>query len=117
MRIVLDENLPRPLLRIFGPEHQVATVQDLGLAGTSNGDLLATLEGDHDVFVTADKNLRYQQNLTGRTLAIVEVPTNRWPALTAMSAEVLAAVTSATPGSYVQVPFPKKPPATNGTTA
>jgi hypothetical protein len=60
MRIVLDENLPRPLRRVFGPEHQVTTVQELGLAGTSNGDLLAKLEGGHDVFVTAGKNLRYQ---------------------------------------------------------
>ncbi len=77
MRIVLDENLPRPLVRIFGPGHQVFTVQDLGLAGTANGALLAQLEGGYDVFVTADKNLRYQQNLAGRSLAIVELPTNR----------------------------------------
>ena len=116
MRIVLDENLPRPLRRIFGPEHQVATVQELGLAGTSNGDLLARLEGELDVFLTADKNLRYQQNLAGRTLAIVEVPTNRWPLLTAMSAEVLAATLSALPGSSIQVPFPEEPAGSNGST-
>ncbi len=53
MRIVLDENLPRPLVRIF-PGHQIATVQELGLAGTANGALLARLEGHHDVFITAD---------------------------------------------------------------
>ena len=117
MRIVLDENLPRPLRRFFGPEHQVATVQELGLAGTSNGDLLAKLEGDHDAFVTADKNLRYQQNLSGRSLAIVELPTNRWPILTAMSVEIVAAVTSVLPGSYVQVSLPSKPPGSNGPTA
>ena len=79
MRIVLDENLPRPLMRIFGPGRQVVTVQELGLAGVANGALLAQLEGDHDVFVTADKNLRYQQNLAGRGMAIVELPTNRLP--------------------------------------
>ena len=65
MRIVLDENLPRPLLRFFDPVHHAVTVQDLGLAGTANGALLARLEGSYDVFVTADKNLRYQQNLAG----------------------------------------------------
>ena len=48
--------------RFFGPSHQVVTVQELGLAGTSNGALLALLEANQDVFVTADKNLRYQQN-------------------------------------------------------
>jgi hypothetical protein len=98
IRIVLDENLPRPLRRAFGPEDQVVTVQDLGLAGISNGDLLAKLEGEHDVFVTADQNLRYQQNLAGWTLAIVELPTNRWPALNALSNEV--AVVTGEPWSF-----------------
>lgn len=106
MRIVLDENLPRPLTRIFGAEHQVATVQDLGLAGTSNGDLIALLEGNCDVSLTADKNLRYQQDLAGRVLAIVELPTNRLPVLKALTDEVLAAAAAASPGSYSQIPFP-----------
>lgn len=109
MRIVLDENLPRPLVRIFGPDHQVMTVQDLGLAGIANGALLALLEGNYDVFLTADKNLRYQQNLAGRSLAIVELPTNRHPVLTAMTAEIVSAVTSATPGSYTHVNLPAPP--------
>ena len=106
MRIVLDEDLPRPLRRIFDPEHQVATVQELGLAGTSNGALLAQLEGGFDDFVTADKNLRYQQNLAGRTLAIVELPINRLLSLKAMSAEIIAAVASATPAPNHQVLLP-----------
>ncbi len=109
MRIVLDENLPRPLARIFGPGHQVVTVQELGLAGVANGALLAQLEGHYEVFLTADKNLRYQQNLAGRTLAIVELPTNRLPALTTMTAEIVLVVTSATPGSYTQVALPTSP--------
>ena len=117
MRIVLDENLPRPLRRSFGPEHQVTTVQELGLAGTANGALLARLEGNHDVFVTADKNLRYQQNLAGRTLAIVELPTNRLPILATMSEVIASAVTSAMPGSYIQVPLPAPPPGSNDPSA
>jgi hypothetical protein len=68
--------------------------------------LLAHLETDHDVFVTADKNLRYQQNLAGRRLAIVELPTNRLPVLKALTAEITAAVTSAPPGAYIQVAPP-----------
>ena len=116
MRIVLDENLPRPMGRFFGPEHQVVTVQELGLAGTLNGALLSLLEGNHDVLVTADKNLRYQQNLAGRVLAIVELPTNRLPVLKTIAARIESAVTSATPGSYVQVSMPT-PPTTNGSVA
>lgn len=109
MRIVLDENLPRPLARIFEPGHQVMTVQGLGLSGTANGALIARLEGNHDVFVTADKNIRYQQNLTGRTLAIVELPTNRLPLLKAVTTEVVTAVLAATPGSYTVVAPPPRP--------
>jgi hypothetical protein len=42
-----------------------------------NGDLLRPADGSFDVFVVADKNMRYQQNLGGRHIAIVELPTNR----------------------------------------
>lgn len=106
MRIVLDENLPRSLVRAFDSSHQVTTVQKLGLAGTANGALLVQLESGHDVFVTSDKNLRYQQNLTGRKLAIVELPTNRLPVLAGMLGAIASAVDAATPGSYTQVPLP-----------
>lgn len=70
MRIVFDENVPRPLFQFFDASHQVKTVADLGLSGATNGALLAHLDGSFDVFLTADKNLRYQQNLTERSLAV-----------------------------------------------
>ena len=73
------------------------------MAGTPDGALITHLEGTFDVFVTADKNLRYQQNFSGRTLAIVELPTNRLPALQRLFAKVVAAVESAAPGQYIQV--------------
>lgn len=116
MRIVLDEKLPRPMARFFGAGHQVDTVQGLGLAGTFNGAFLSLLEDRYAVFVTADKNQRYQQNLTDRSLAIVELPTNRLPVLKSIVAEIESAVTSATPGSYIQVSMPT-PPTTNGSIA
>ena len=104
MTIILDENLPRPLNRIF-PGHTVTTVQEQGLAGTVNGALLDQLEGAFDVFITADKNLRYQQNLSGRTLAIIELPTNRLPLLRPLFLRIAAAVESITPSAYVQIVF------------
>jgi PIN domain-containing protein len=103
MRIVLDENLPRPLKRAFAAVHVVTTVQELGLAGLTNGALLAELETHWEVFVTADKNLRYQQNLAGRTLAIVELPTNRLPLLLPLFGRIAAVVESATPGAYIKM--------------
>ena len=74
------------------------------MTGLKNGFLLARLEGSCDVFVTADKNIRYQQNLTGRTLAIVELPTNRLPLLQGLFPRIAAAVEGAAPGTYVVVP-------------
>lgn len=102
MKIILDENLPRPLRQFF-PADEVTTVQEAGWAGCKNGDLLAKAEGKYDVFVLADKNLRYQQNLTDRQLAIVELPTNRWPVLKQMASRIATAVKSARPGTYTVV--------------
>ena len=104
MTIILDENLPKPLKRIF-PNHTVTTVQEQGLAGTVNGALLARLEGVFDVFVTADKNLRYQQNLSDRKLAILELPTNRLPLLRPMFPRITAAVATMAPSDYVRLTF------------
>ena len=74
------------------------------MAGLTNGALLAQLESHCDVFVTADKNLRYQQNLAGRTLAIVELHTNRLPLLRPMFGRLAAVVQSATSGAYIELP-------------
>ena len=68
-----------------------------------NGRLLAALEGAFDILITADKNLRYQQNLSGRRLAIVELPTNRWPLLRSLESQIIAAVDSCQPSAYVIV--------------
>ena len=104
MTIILDENLPKPLKGIF-PDHSVTTVQEQGPAGTVNGALLARLEGVFDVFITADKNLRYQQDLRRRALAIIELPTNRLPLLRPLFPRVTAAVDAMRPGDYVQLTF------------
>ncbi len=103
MRIVLDENVPLPLKTAFAATHTVASVQDLGLAGAENGELIAALEGKHDVFITADKKLKYQQNLSGRSLAIVELPTNRLPMLMPLFEKIASAVEAARPGAYIEI--------------
>lgn len=102
MTIILDENLPRGLLRMLAPR-TAATAQQAGYAGMENGQLLAALEGVFDILITADKNLRYQQNLTGRQLAIIELPTNRWPLLHPLQARIIEAVDSCQPSNYVVV--------------
>jgi hypothetical protein len=73
--VILDENIPRRLgSRLLG--HRVTTVAEQGWGGVKNGRLMALIDGSYDVFVTADKNLRYQQNLAGRKISIIEVPFN-----------------------------------------
>ena len=78
----------------------VSTVQKQGWAGVENGAIINFVESAFDVLLLADKNLRYQQNLTGRKIALVELPTNRWPLLKQMASRIVKAVESAEPGSY-----------------
>lgn len=68
-----------------------------------NGALLARLDGHFDVFILCDKNLRYQQNLSNRVIAIVELPTNRWPVLMNLKDEIIRAVDNAVAGSYFAI--------------
>jgi hypothetical protein len=63
MRILLDECVPWPMHKLLSG-HACSTVQELGWGGIKNGDLLQRAEGEFDVFITSDQNLRYQQNLT-----------------------------------------------------
>lgn len=64
MKILLDENLPRKLQKMFDSTHEVKTVRDMDWLGKKNGELLGLLTlGGFDIFITIDKNLRFQQNL------------------------------------------------------
>ena len=66
-----------------------------------NGDLIAVAEaGGIDVFITSDKNLRYQQNLSGRRIAILELPTNNWKVLQTITIKIADAVASIQLGEY-----------------
>lgn len=80
MKILIDECAPRAL-KLFLPAKGYAcwTVQGASWSGKSNGELLGLAETGFDVFVTLDTNLRYQQNLKGRRIAIVFLlaPSNR----------------------------------------
>jgi hypothetical protein len=105
MKIIFDENVPLPL-RNFFPEHTVSTVQQEGWAGVENGAILNRVNGVFDILVIADKNLRYQQNLSTHTVAIVELPTNRWPVLQTLAASIAQAVASAKPGTYTIINSP-----------
>ena len=102
MKVLFDVNVPRPLRRHL-PGHQVATSQERGWAELRNGDLIAAAEGDFDVLLTADQNLKYQQNLTGRKIAILVLPTNYLPAVLELAPRIRAALDRVKPGDYLEL--------------
>jgi hypothetical protein len=73
VRILLDQGTPVPLRRVLAA-HEVATAYEMGWATLDNGELLRAAEAEFEVFITTDRNLRYQQNLTGWRLAILVLP-------------------------------------------
>jgi len=111
LRIVFDKNVPVGVRR-FLSEHEVRTFVEMPWhPQLENGELLDAAEtAGFDVMVTSDQNIRYQQNLTGRKLALVVLGSNIWPVLRDHGAEVAAKVRAATPGSYafVEMPLPPK---------
>jgi len=106
MLVLFDHSTPAPLAaHLTG--HAVTEARERGWDTLSNGDLLAEAErAGFDVLVTADKNIRYQQNLTGRRIALVVLGTPQWPLVRLHIARIAAAVSSATPGSYAEVEIP-----------
>ncbi len=101
MRIVFDKNVPAGVRR-FLSDHQVSTFNEMQWnPQLENGELLKTAEtAGFDVMVTADQNIRHQQNLTGRKLALVVLGSNIWPIVRDHEKAIAAKVSAATPGSY-----------------
>jgi hypothetical protein len=102
MRILFDQGAPVPLRGAL-TAHEVATVFELGWARLENGDLLRSAEGRFDVFITTDRNLRHQQNLSGRRLAVLVLPTTNWLEIRRHGAELAAAVAAMKPGDYLEL--------------
>lgn len=106
MRILFDQGTPAPLVA-FLVGHAAETVRARGWDTLTNGELLTAAEAaEFELLITTDKNLRYQQNLTGRVMAIVVLGTPQWPVVRAHVDRVVAAVNAATPGSYTEVVIP-----------
>jgi hypothetical protein len=106
MRILFDQSTPVPV-RPYLKGHIVRTAAQQGWARLTNGDLLtAAEEAGFDLLLTTDKNMRDQQNLAGRNIAIVVLDRQQWPQLRPHMQLVVDAVNGATPGSYVAVYIP-----------
>lgn len=104
MRILFDQGVPAPLRNSLA-DHTVATAHEMGWATLDNGALLSVLEGTFDVLVTTDQSLEYQQNLLGRHLAVLVLPTTSWPKIQAHIAEIVEAVGRLRPGDFTKLTF------------
>ena len=104
MRILLDESLPRTLTRHFSGV-VVETVFDRGWSGVKNGELLRRAAASFDVFLTADQNLQYQQNLKDREIRVVILAavTNRVTDLLPLLEEAVTAAESLEPGEVLVI--------------
>ena len=103
MKVLLDENLDHALRKLLGP-HEVFTVTYMGWTGLQNGALLrAAEENGMDVLLTGDQTLTYEQNLTGRRLAIVALSAIQLPILKENLNKIVAAVDAAAPGTIQAV--------------
>ena len=101
MRVLFDQGTPVPL-RKYLTAHEVVTTFDLGWGRLGNGELLNHAESaGFEVLVTTDRNLKYQQNLTGRKISIVVVATTSWPRIRKVVATVAKAVDAAAPSGYI----------------
>ena len=106
MRILFDQGTPTPL-RSHLSSHQVSTAFELNWGTLKNGDLLSEAEkAGFEVLVTTDQNLRYQQNLSTRQIAVVVIESASWPRIKLTVSAVVDAVNRAKPGGYAEVPIP-----------
>jgi predicted nuclease of predicted toxin-antitoxin system len=105
LRVLLDENLPRRLTRLFAPDTEAVTVAERGWKGLSNGNLLAAAEAEFDVLVTADKRIPFQQDLSRFDLAVVilEAKSNTLEDLAPLTERAGEALRSAPRGAAVRV--------------
>jgi argininosuccinate synthase len=107
MLVLFDNGTPRTLARYLIGRHTVTEARARGWEELENGELLNQAEAaGFEVLLTTDKNLSYQQNLTGRKIAIVVLGKGRWTLIQPYVAQVVAAVNAATPGTYTEVEIP-----------
>jgi predicted nuclease of predicted toxin-antitoxin system len=106
MRVLIDECAPSALKRFLEqPDHDCRTVQEMGWSGKQNGDLLELAESRFDVLITLDTNLRYQQNLTQRKIAIVMIRahSNRLTEISRLFPLCAQTLDEIKPGEFIEV--------------
>ncbi|OHE89461.1 MAG: hypothetical protein A3G75_15360 [Verrucomicrobia bacterium RIFCSPLOWO2_12_FULL_64_8] len=105
MRILLDECLPVPM-RDCLTGHECTAVSDRGWKGIKNGELLRLAKGQFDLFLTSDQSIRYQQNLSGHRIPILELSTNDLRRIVAAASLLQSTIETIKPGEFRQLEIP-----------
>jgi hypothetical protein len=106
MLVLFDQGTLAPLRHLL-QGHAVSTAYELGWSALKNGELLQLAEDNgFEILVTTDTNLKYQQNLSSRKIAIVVLSTTSWPRIKRASDKISAALSLSTAGSYREVAIP-----------
>jgi hypothetical protein len=106
VRVLFDQGTPVPR-RNHIPGHHIETANELGWGNLKNGELLQQADVlNFDVLVTTDQNLKYQQNLADRRVAIVVLKSTSWPRIQKVLASVVDAIDKILPNGYVEVEVP-----------
>ena len=106
MRVLFDNGTPRGVASGL-PDHIVEEARSHGWDTLRNGELLDAAEAaGFEVFLTTDRNIRHQQNLTGRRIAVVILGKGRWRLIRKRLPAIAAAVAAAAPGTLVEVEIP-----------
>ena len=107
MRVLFDQGVPVPLKKYL-TAHDVVTAYEKGWSTLRNGELLKAAETDgFEVLITTDQNLKHEQNLSGRAIAVVVLSTTNWRRIKLATREVSLAIESAPHGkiSFVDIPY------------
>jgi hypothetical protein len=103
MKILFDQGTPVPLRRSLRG-HIIDTAYERGWSTLANGDLLDMAERDgYNLLVTTDRNLRYQQNLASRQIAIVVLLSTSWPRIQQHADEIRNVIDTIVPGAYREI--------------
>lgn len=101
--MLFDQGTPVPL-RKFLTSHTVVTASESGWAAIENGELIQAAESKgFDAIVTTDQNLKYQQNLQDRLIAIIVLKTTSWPRIKLNIEFVVSEIGAVTPGDYREI--------------
>jgi predicted nuclease of predicted toxin-antitoxin system len=103
LRVLLDEDVPRKLVR-FLPHHEIQTVVSMRWGGIKNGALLQLIGRERfDVFLTGDKNMEGQQRLEGRPFAVLILSAINWPVIEPHVDKIIAAIDEARRGTVAMI--------------